>query len=390
MFNKRIIAYILFFSVLLCNICVNTNKETYAAVEIDISSKSAILMEASTGKIIYEKNPDEKMPPASITKIMTLLLIFEAIDKGELSLDEMVTTSEEAAKMGGSNVYLEAGEQLSVDDMIKCISISSANDAAYAMGERLGGTIDNFVVMMNDKAKELGMNNTHFVNCHGLDAKDHYSTARDIAIMSGELISKHPQITKYSTTWMDSIIHKTKRGEQKFDLSNTNKLVRTYEGITGLKTGSTADAGYCLSATAKRNDIDLIAVVMNSKDHKSRFSECKQLLDYGFSKCCMYRDDLRDKYFEIDVSKGKKDKVYGKVEKEFKKLYIEEKNFDKIRYEIMFNEDITAPVKYGEELGEVIYYDDDKEIGRVTIYADSEVEKAGFFHCLKTFARFFF
>ena len=268
---------------------------------LEITSASAILMEASTGEVIFEKNPDEKMPPASITKIMTLILIFEALDRGDIKIDEMVTTSKEAAGMGGSNVYLEEGETLSVDDMIKCISISSANDASYAMGERIGGTIDNFVNMMNNKAKELGMNNTHFVNCHGLDAKEHYSTARDIAIMSKELITKHPEISKYSTTWMDSIIHKTKRGEKEFGLTNTNKLIRTYEGITGLKTGSTLDAGYCLSATAKRGEVSLISVVMKAKDHKTRFSECKMLLDYGFSNCEVYTSNCKDEYYEAKV-----------------------------------------------------------------------------------------
>lgn len=357
---------------------------------MEITSSSAILMEASTGEIIFEKNSDVKSPPASITKIMTLILIFEALDRGDLKLDEMITTSKSAAKMGGSNVYLEEGETLSVDDMIKCIAISSANDASYAMGERIGGTIEGFVGMMNSKAKELGMNNTNFVNCHGLDAENHYSTARDVAIMSRELIVMHPEISKYSTTWMDSIIHKTKRGEKEFGLSNTNKLIRTYEGITGLKTGSTSKAGYCLSATAKRGAVSLISVVMNSKDHKTRFSECKTLLDYGFTNCKVYISDCMDKYYEVKVNKGKKDKVYGKINEEFQMMFLERTDFDNITYETNMIEDVTAPINKGMILGQLVFYDSGKEIGKVDIYATTDVERMGFIDCIMKISSKFF
>lgn len=379
---KRIIALSISFMILL-GLLSGTGGIEAKGDGIEITSSSAILMEASTGEIIFEKNSDAKSPPASITKIMTLILIFEALDRGDIKLDEMITTSGDAAKMGGSNVYLEEGETLSVDDMIKCIAISSANDASYAMGERIGGTIEGFVGMMNNKAKELGMKNTHFVNCHGLDDENHYSTARDVAIMSRELIVNHPEISKYSTTWMDSIIHKTKRGEKEFGLSNTNKLIRTYDGITGLKTGSTSKAGYCLSATAKRSEVSLISVVMNSKDHKTRFSECKTLLDYGFTNCKVYVSDCKDIYYEIKVNKGKKDKVYGKINEEFQKMFIGRTDFDKITYETNMLEDVTAPIDKGMIIGQLVFYDSDKEIGTVDIYATTDVERMGFLDCIK-------
>lgn len=380
--NKKIKALIIVFATVV-NTCAPLCMINARAAKPEISSKSAILMEATTGEVIFESSPDEKVPPASITKIMTLILIFEALERGDIKLDEMVTTSAEAAGMGGSNVYLEEGEILTVDDMIKCIAISSANDASYAMGERIGGTIDNFVEMMNNKAKELGMKNTHFVNCHGLDAKEHYSTARDVAIMSRELITKHPKVTQYSTTWMDTIIHKTRRGEKEFGLSNTNKLVRTYEGITGLKTGSTSNAGYCLSATAKRGDISLIAVVMNAKDHKSRFSDCKTLLDYGFSNCKVYVSDVSDKYYEIKVSKGKSDKIYGKVGEEFQKIFVGEDNSDNVRYEVNLLEEIEAPIDKDDVVGHIIFYENDEEIGMLEICSTSEIKKAEYMDCIK-------
>ena len=386
---KRIIALSISFMILL-GLLSGTGGIEAKGDGIEITSSSAILMEASTGEIIFEKNSDAKSPPASITKIMTLILIFEALDRGDIKLDEMITTSGDAAKMGGSNVYLEEGETLSVDDMIKCIAISSANDASYAMGERIGGTIEGFVGMMNNKAKELGMKNTHFVNCHGLDDENHYSTARDVAIMSRELIVNHPEISKYSTTWMDSIIHKTKRGEKEFGLSNTNKLIRTYDGITGLKTGSTSKAGYCLSATAKRGEVSLISVVMNSKDHKTRFSECKTLLDYGFTNCKVYVSDCKDKYYEIKVNKGKKDKVYGKINEEFQKMFIGRTDFDKITYETNMLETVTAPIDKGMIIGQLVFYDSDKEIGTVDIYATTDVERMGFLDCIKKITSKFF
>ena len=387
--NKRIWASAIAFLVFISSVIPLGIINAKGAVP-DVSSKSAILMEASTGEVIYEKLSDEKMPPASITKVMTLILIFEALDRGDIKLEDMVSTSAEAAGMGGSNVYLEEGETLTVDDMIKCIAISSANDASYAMGERIGGTIENFVEMMNNKAKELGMNNTHFVNCHGLDEENHYSTARDVAIMSRELITKHPEISKYSTTWMDTIIHKTKRGEKEFGLSNTNKLVRTYDGITGLKTGSTTKAGYCLSATATREDVSLIAVVMSSKDHKTRFVDCKTLLDYGFSNCKVYMSDVAGKYYEIKINKGKTDKIYGKAHKEFQKVFVGKDNSENVRYEVEILDEIDAPIDKNAVVGYIIFYENDDEIGRLEIYSTSEVKKAEYMDCIKRVLFVFF
>lgn len=258
-----------------------TNPQT--KVNMDITAASAVLIEGVTGRILYEKDKDTKRIPASITKIMTLLLIFEALDSGKIALNDTVTVSEYAAKMGGSQVYLEPGETQSVDDMIKCITIASANDAAVAMAEFICGSESEFVNRMNEKAAALGMENTHFLNCNGLDddiESGHYSSAYDVALMSRELIMKHPDIQKYSTTWMDSITHTTKKGTSEFGLTNTNKLVRSYTGITGLKTGSTSKAKYCLSATASRNDTTMIAVIMAAPEPKIRFSQAATLLDY--------------------------------------------------------------------------------------------------------------
>ncbi|MDF2951272.1 MAG: hypothetical protein K0S18_855, partial [Anaerocolumna sp.] len=250
---------------------------------LEITSTAAVLIEGSTGEIIYDKNKDEQLRPASITKIMTLLLIFEALDSGKITLSDQVSVSEHAASMGGSQVYLEPYETQDVDTMIKCISIASANDASVALAEHIAGSEEEFVARMNARAKELGMENTNFVNCYGLDTDNHYSSAYDVALMSRELITKHPEISQYSTVWMDTFVHTTKKGQTEFGLTNTNKLIKQYNGITGLKTGSTGLAKYCLSATAKRDGMDLIAVIMAAPDTKTRFREASKLLDYGFA-----------------------------------------------------------------------------------------------------------
>jgi len=254
-------------------------------------SDSFVLMEASTKTILHDKDMHKVLPPASITKVMTLLLIYEALEEGTITKDTIVTTTDHAASMGGSQVYLEPGEQQTVDTLIKCICISSANDACVAMAEHLAGTEEAFVEEMNEKAKELGMNNTHFVNCCGLDVDGHVSTAYDIALMSAELMSRFPDIMTYTTRRLDSMTHVTNKGSSEFGLTNTNKLITSYEGITGLKTGSTSKARYCLSATATRNDIDMIAVVLSAPDTKTRFKEAATLLNYGFSQCKIYTDE---------------------------------------------------------------------------------------------------
>ena len=266
------------------------NTENEKRQQEQISAPSAILMEASTGQIIYEKNPDEKLPPASVTKVMTLLLIFDALESGQIKLADEVTTSEYAASMGGSQVFLEPGETQTVDTLIKCISVASANDACVSMAEYICGNEEEFVAKMNKRAKNLGMKNTHFVNCNGLDADGHLTTARDIALMSKELIITYPQIFDYCNIWMENITHKTQKGESEFGLTNTNKLIRQYEYATGLKTGSTSTAKYCLSATAEKDGIELIAAVMAAPDYKARFADAAALLNYGYSICRLYED----------------------------------------------------------------------------------------------------
>ena len=258
---------------------------------VAIESPSAILMEASTGTVLYEKAADEKRSPASVTKIMTALLIFEAIEDGKLKLTDEAVTSAHAKSMGGSQVYLEEGEKQTVDTLLKCIMISSGNDAAVTMAEHIGGTEEEFVNRMNQRAQELGMKNTHFVDCCGLtEDPNHYTTARDIAIMSRELVTRFPQIYDYTTVWMENITHVTRQGTKEFGLTNTNKLLRSYEGCKGLKTGSTSIAKYCLSATAVRGGIELISVIMTAPDSKTRFANAAELLNYGFGKCTLYTD----------------------------------------------------------------------------------------------------
>ncbi|MBR6741803.1 MAG: D-alanyl-D-alanine carboxypeptidase, partial [Clostridia bacterium] len=254
----------------------STSTKAEIGTKLDIKAKSAILLEPYTGKILYEQNSDEKLAPASITKIMPLLLVMEALKRGDISLETAVYASEHACSMGGSQIWLEPGEGMTVDELLKATVIASANDACVVLGELLAGSEEGFVALMNKRAKELGMNNTNFVNCTGLDADEHYTTAHDVAIMSAELI-KHPLIKKYSTVWMDSL----RNGES--ELVNTNKLVRFYKGTTGLKTGTTSKAGYCLSATAMRDGMELVAVVLSGESSDLRFSGAKKLLDYGFA-----------------------------------------------------------------------------------------------------------
>ena len=245
---------------------------------LELSAESAVIMEASGGQVLLEKNADEKKPPASVTKVMTLLLIFDALADGTITPDTEVTTSEYAASMGGSQVFLEAGEKQTVDTMIKCIAVASANDACVAMAEKIAGSEPAFVEKMNQRSAGLGMTNTHFVNCNGLDTEGHLTTARDIALMSRELITKHPEVLNYTGIWMEDIVHETAQGTSGFTLSSTNKLLKMYEYTTGLKTGSTSKAKYCLSATASRDNIDLIAVVMGSSNNKVRFQDAMSLL----------------------------------------------------------------------------------------------------------------
>jgi len=359
--------------------------------QLDISSASAVLIEGSTGTVIYEKNKDERLKPASITKVMTLLLIFEAIDSGQIKLMDEVSVSDHAASMGGSQVYLEPYEVQNVDTMIKCISIASANDASVAMAEFIAGSEEEFVARMNSRAKELGMNNTNFVNCCGLDTDNHYSSAYDVALMSRALITKFPQISNYSTVWMDTIIHTTKKGQSEFGLTNTNKMVKFYQGITGLKTGSTGLAKYCLSASARRNNMDLIAVVLAAPDTKTRFMEASKLLNYGFANYSIFKDDNSDIVLTpVRVVKGVLDTVEGKTGNEFSYLCGKGRASGDIRKEVILSEEMPAPVAVDDKIGEIIYYYQDEKIGSVDILASEAIDKAGFKDCfVKIMKRYF-
>ena len=353
-------------------------KTVSANADFNFKSKTQILMEMSTGKVIYENNADEKSYPASVTKIMTVLLIMEAIDSGKISYDDKVTCSENAASMGGSQIWFKVGEQLTIDEALKCICVVSANDVCVAMAEMIGGNEENFVKMMNDKAKELGMNGTNFANAHGIDDSNHYTTARDIAIMSRELMTKHPDVTKYTTIWMDSI-----RGGT-FQLSNTNKLIRYYEGATGLKTGFTSTAMYNLSATATKNNMSLVAVVLTAPSSEIRNEEAKQLLNYGFAnyeiqKLCN-KDEIID---NIKVNKNLKGNINVVLEDNINILNEKGK---KIEYDKQVNigKEFKAPLKKGDIVGNVVYKDKEgNEIGTVNIVTKEEVSKSGIIEYLK-------
>ena len=388
--NKRLIMCIMCLILIFTSVYAGMGRVTCIAQErtqgensgIELKSPSAILMEASTGQVIYEKDADTSLHPASITKIMTLILIFDAIKDGKIGLDDEVTVSEYAASMGGSQVFLEAGEKQTVDTMIKCISMASANDACVAMSEYIEGTESAFVAKMNERAMGLGMNNTNFVNCCGLDTDGHMSTARDIALMSRELITKYPQIHDYSTIWMDTIIHSTRRGDSEFGLTNTNKLIKQYEWATGLKTGSTGLAKCCLSATANKDGIDLIAVIMAAPDSKTRFAEAVNLLNYGFNTCDIYKDDGMPLLENIRISKGKKDYVNCRYEKEFSYMF-NPVNHEDISKELHINENIAAPVNEGDTIGTLDYYYNGEKIGSVNVISSENIEKADFLTQIK-------
>ena len=356
---------------------------------LEISSPSAILLEAKTGTVIYEKNADEARRPASVTKVMTLLLIYEALDSGKMRKEDIVTISEHAASMGGSQCFFEAGEQQIVEDMIKCIVIASGNDAAVAMGEHLAGSEAGFVELMNQRAAELGMVNTHFENACGLEAEGHLTSARDIAIMSRELTLNHPDIFNYSGIWMDTIIHKTAKGESEFGLANTNKLLKQYNGMTGLKTGYTSVAGYSICATATRNDVDLIAVVMGASTKEIRNSDVTKLFDYGFAKCKVYQDENNEEaLLQLKIKKGKKNTVALEPVEPFSYVLIDE-NAENIKKEIRLD-DLQAPVKKGQVVGCVSYFNGDKIIGELPVKAKETVEKLSYMDCFSSILNKFF
>ena len=346
--------------------------------DLGLNAKSAILMEESTGNILYESNPDERLPIASVTKVMTMLLIMEAVDSGKISLDDMVTVSENAMSYGGSTMFLETGEQLTVNDMLKGIAVASANDGCVAMAEHLAGSESAFVDIMNEKAKELGMENTHFMNTNGLDEDDHYSSARDVAIMSRELM-KHETIFNYTSIWMDTL-----RGG-KFQLANTNKLIRFYDGANGLKTGSTSKALCCLSAAAKRNDMQLIAVVLGAPTSAERFASAKSLLDYGFANYAVNTQiTAGDEVQKIAVEKGVDEEV-GVVAGDSCSTLVKKGQEDNITKEIKIDETITAPIEAGQKIGTMTISRDGEVIADLDLNASSTVEKKGIGLIIKDF-----
>ena len=357
--------------------------EDLQQAEINISAPSAVLMEASTGTVIYEKDADTARPPASVTKVMTMLLIFDALEEGSIHLEDEVTTSEYAASMGGSQVFLEPGETQTVDTMLKCIAVASANDACVAMAEYICGSEEEFVRKMNERAKGLGMDNTNFVNCNGLDAEGHVTSARDIALMSRELITKYPQVHDYSMIWMENITHNTSKGTSEFGLTNTNKLVRQYEYATGLKTGSTGEAKFCVSATGEKNGIEMIAVVMGAETSKERFADAVKLLNHGFGKCQLYTDDSAPDVKSADVKGGVTENVSVERSGTFSYLDMSGANLAEVEKKTEVNDNLSAPVKKGDAVGYIVYSIDGREIGRAELTAGEDVEKAGFLDYLK-------
>lgn len=368
--SQRIIGILLCWGLLL-----SMPLSVMAAPEID--APSYLLMESSTGKVICEKNADERRSPASITKIMTLLLIFDYLNTGRVTLQSEVVTSAYAQSMGGSQVFLEEGEVQSLETMIKCIAVASGNDASVAVAEYLAGSEEEFVKLMNIKAEELGMENTHFEDCCGLtDSDGHYSSARDVAIMSRELITKHPEIFEYTKIWMEDITHETARGSSKFTLSSTNKLLKMYEWTTGLKTGSTSKAKYCLSATAKKDQIEMIAVVMGSSNNKVRFQDAMSLLNYGYSISSLYEDKNEETLPELVVKGGIEETVPLEYDGPFRYLDTEGQSLSQIEKKIVIPEEVEAPVSEGEAVGEAVYLLDGNRIGSVSILSGGTIGKA--------------
>ena len=343
-----------------------------SAVELEVGGKSALLMDVATGTILYEQNAHEKLAPASVTKVMTMLLIMEAIDSGKIRWEDMVTASESAAAKGGSQIYLKVGETMSVEDMLKSIAVSSANDCACAMAEHLAGSEAAFVDRMNARAKELGMNDTNFVNCTGLDdgedAANHRTSAHDIALMSRELLKNHPDIKRFTTIWMDSVRNGT------FGLSNTNKLIRFYSGATGLKTGFTSGAGYCLSATAEREGMELIAVVMGCETSQQRTAACKSMLDYGFANFAIISPDLTDSPSEVPVTLGKERSVQAKLGADTGML-IDKAQRGSVTTEVTLEEGVTAPVSQGQRLGTMTVKAGEQILAEIPLVASECVER---------------
>jgi len=340
------------------------------AKAVEVKAKSAVLMDVETGTVLYEQNAHERLAPASVTKVMTMLLIMEAIDNGRIGWKDTVTASEAAAAKGGSQIYLKVGETMSVEDMVKSIAVSSANDCACAMAEHLAGSEAAFVEKMNARAKELGMNDTNFVNCTGLDddaaAAEHKTSAYDIAIMSRELLKNHPDIKNFTTIWMDTVRNGT------FGLSNTNKLVRFYPGATGLKTGFTAKAGYCLSASAQREGMELVAVVMGAETSQDRFAACKSLLDHGFASYAIVRPEMETQLVPVRLGT---DKTVVAIPGNREALLIDKSQKGMVRTEISLLEEVAAPVGKGQKLGTVTIRIGEQIVAQVPLVAKTGVAR---------------
>ena len=342
-----------------------------SAANLEVAGKSAVLMDMATGTVLYEQNPHEKLAPASVTKVMTMLLVMEAIDSGKIGWDDMVTASESAAAKGGSQIYLKVGESMSVSDMLKSVAVSSANDCACALAEHIAGSESAFVEKMNARARELGRNDTHFVNCTGLDdddaAKEHLTSAYDIAIMSRELMLNHPDIQKFTTIWMDTV----RNGS--FGLSNTNKLIRFYPGATGLKTGFTSSAGYCLSATAQRDGLGLVAVVLGAKTSQERFAGCKAMLDYGFANYALVNPEVPEEN-SIPVKLGTQ-KFVNAIPAEDSKLLVDKGQLNQVNIQVALDESVTAPVSKGQKLGTLTVRVGDQVLSQVPMVAEEAVPR---------------
>ncbi|MEG0012656.1 MAG: D-alanyl-D-alanine carboxypeptidase family protein [Cellulosilyticaceae bacterium] len=373
--NKKICVLMLVLTIVVNSVLVCAAEPANHA--ITTTARGYVLMEADSGKVLLENNADQAVPPASITKVMTLLLIYDAVSAGKITWDDKVTVSEHAASMGGSQVYMEPGEEQTVRDLVKCISIASANDAAVTMAEYIAGSEQQFVDMMNKKAQDLGMKNTVFKNACGLHAEGHVSTAKDVALMSRELITKYPDISKTATVWMDTIIHRTRKGESEFGLTNTNKMLKWYNGITGLKTGYTPEAKHCVSATASRDGMQLIAVVLGSEDGKVRFREAAGLLDYGYAN---YMVKSGPQVGEIlgssPVRKGDKDLVELTIEDSISFVVPKSNNTSEITYEIIYEDKVIAPIYKGQKLGTITYSLDGKVVGEANLVAAADIGKA--------------
>ena len=386
--KKRIWGWLLVVTLgiqIFCRDCLVSYAEPAA-----IEAPSAVLMESSTGKVIFEQNAGERRSPASITKIMTLLLTFEALAEGKIKREDPVTVSAYASSMGGSQVFLAENEVQTLDTMIKCIAVASGNDACVAVAEYIAGSEEAFVEQMNEKAAELGMADTHFEDCCGLtDSDGHYTTAMDVAIMSRELTVKYPEVFEYTGIWMEDITHETRQGSSKFTLNSTNKLLKQYQWATGLKTGSTSKAKFCLSATASKDGIDLIAVVMGAPDYKARFRDAQTLLSYGFHVSDLYLDENKDVLEDLRVKGGVEDTVPVRYGSEFRYLDTEGNSLSGIEKKIELPDSAEAPLQKDAEAGRAVYLLNGIEIGSVPILYENDVARAVYLDYLKKIMEFY-